>query len=185
MIILRKYKFKFAVLSLLSLFFLGLSVRYASLKEITENSHLIVHGKVDSYYSVWEENNIYTYIKINIYESLKGSDKNKQIMIKQLGGTVGDISQEISGTPKLWQDSEVFLFLVNWKGAYWIHSVILGYYEVVEVNGTKYAVNNFNNVELIDAKTGKPIEDKRHIKTNYELSSFKSEINSIVRGGQK
>ena len=185
MLIFQKYLIRFAFIMLISLTFLGLTVRYASLEEITANSNLIVHGQIKLLYSVWEDNNIYTYATVEVFDVVKGIEKNKQIRIKQLGGTVGDISQEISGTPKLWEDSEVFLFLVNWKETYWIHSIILGFYEVVEVNGIKYAVNNFNGVELIDPDTGKVIEDKKHIKTNYELSSLISQVKSLVGEEQK
>lgn len=181
--IFRLSLFVLFIISLLS--FLGLTVRYASLDEITSKSDLIVHGKVTSINSVWESQNIYTYSKIELYDVIKGSKKNSSITIKQLGGKVGEITQEISGTPKLFQDSEVFLFLVDWKQAYWIHSIVLGYYEVVEMNGNKYAVNNFNDVELIDAKTGKNIDNKSHIKATYELSSLKSQIKNIMSEEEK
>lgn len=180
MLIFRKYLVWSAIIVLMTLPLLGLTVRYASLEEITANSNLIVHGQVKSLTSKWEDNNIYTYATIEIFDVVKGVEKNKQILIKQLGGTVGDITQEISGTPKLWDESEVFLFLVDWKNAYWINSIVLGFYEIVEINGTRYAVNNFNDVELIDSKTGKPIEEKELMESKYELASLKTKIKVLV-----
>ena len=184
MIIFQKYFVRVVLVILISMLFLGLTVKYTTLEEITENSQLIVHGKIKSLHSAWENDNIYTFAMIEISDVIKGVEQNKQITIRQLGGTVGDMTQEISGTPVLWKDSEVFLFLVDWKGAYWINSIVLGYYEVVEVNGIKYAVNNFNDVEFIDSKTGQPIEDKEFVKANYELVSLKSQIRSLVSGSE-
>jgi hypothetical protein len=160
---------------------LALTVEYASLEELAIESHVIVHGKIKNTRSVWEGNNIYTYSMVDIIQSVKGNLIGKQsITIKQLGGTVGDIGAEVNGSPKLKEGTEVFLFLVDWKNNYWIHSIILGYYEVVERNGEKLAVNNFNNVHLIDPVTKRPMEDIKHIKTNYELNSLVSDIKQIL-----
>lgn len=179
--IIKKFFFESLFIMMVSVVALGLTVRYATIEEITSNSNLIVYGKVNSIYYGWEENNIYTYTKIEIYDVFKGAEKNRQITVKQLGGKVGDISQEVSGTPRLWDNSEVFLFLVDWKEAYWINSIVLGFYEVVEINGTKFAVNNFNDVEMIDSKTGKPIQEKKHIEAKYELTSLKTKIKDLVK----
>jgi hypothetical protein len=161
---------------------MALTVEYASLEELSLESQVIVYGKIKDSYSVWENKNIYTYTTVNIIQSVKGNLGNKQsITIKQLGGTVGDIGQEISGTPKLKRDSEVFLFLVDWKNNFWIHSIILGYFEVVEREGEKFAINNFNNVHLIDPVTKKPVENIEHIKTSYELYTLMSDVEKLVR----
>ncbi len=160
---------------------LALTVEYASLEELTIESDKIVYGKVKDSYSVWEDKNIYTYTSIDIIQDVKDNSGNQRsITIKQLGGSVGDITQDVSGTPVLKNDSEVFLFLVNWKNHLWIHSIILGYYEVVEREGQKVAVNNFNNVHIIDPVTKKPIEDFDEIKTSYELDLMIDEVNEIL-----
>lgn len=161
---------------------LALTVEYASLEELSEESQVIVYGKIKDSYSVWEDKNVYTYTTLDIIQGIKSNTGNKQITIKQLGGKVGDMDQVISGTPKLKKDSEVFLFLVNWKNNFWIHSIILGYYEVVEKDGGKFAVNNFNNVQIIDPVTKKLVEAE--IKTSYELNSLISDVKQILnRGG--
>jgi len=160
---------------------IALTVEYASLEELTIESSSIIHGKVKSAYSKWEDKNIYTYTTIEIVNDVKGDQTGKkEIVIKQLGGTVGEIGQEVNGSPKLKQDSEVFLFLVNWKNNYWIHSIILGYYEVVERKGEKIAVNNFNNVYFIDPVTKKSVQNTDKIKTSYELNSLISDVKRII-----
>jgi hypothetical protein len=159
----------------------ALTVEYATLEELSLESNLIIYGKVKDSYSVWEDKNIYTYTSLDIINSVKGDyNAGQRITVKQLGGSVGDIGQEINGTPKLKKDSEVFLFLVDWKNNYWIHSIILGYYEVIDKEGTKYAVNNFNNVQLIDPATKRPIEDIDHIKTMYELNDLIADIEQAL-----
>jgi len=165
---------------LTALLSLALTVEYASLEELTVESNSIIYGKVTSTFSQWEDKNIYTYTKIEILNSIKGNQKsNNEIIVKQLGGTIGEIGQEVNGSPKLKQNSEVFLFLVNWKNNYWIHSIILGYYEVLEINGEKFAINDFNNVHIIDPQTKKPVQVE-DIKTNYNLNSLISEVKNNI-----
>jgi len=148
---------------------------------LTVESNSIIYGKVKSAYSKWEDKNIYTYSTIEIFTDVRGNlNRKKETVVKQLGGTIGDLSEEVNGSPKLKQDSEVFLFLVNWKNNYWIHSIVLGYYEVVEKNGEKIAVNNFNNVQIIDPIKKKPIHDFYGIRTNYELNSLISDVKRII-----
>lgn len=168
-----------------SALFLGLTVKYTTLEEITTGSNLIITGKVKSSHSVWEDKNIYTYYTIELDEIIKGQNTGNTVVVKQLGGRVGDIMQHIAGTPKLKENSEALLFLVNWKDAYWIHSIVLGYYEIIEKDGSSYAFNNFNNVHFVDAKTGRDLDRNNHPKTEYELSSLKSDLRNFVKKAQE
>lgn len=178
-----KYLNKTILLTIVVFGFLSmaLTVEYISLERMTLESHVIVYGKVKNSYSVWEGKNIYTYSAVDIIQDVKGNLANRQrITIKQLGGTVGDIGQEVSGTPRLKKDSEVILFLSDWKNNLWIHSIAMGYYEVIADDGNKLAVNNFNKVYLIDPVTKKPIENLDKIRTSYELNDLISEVKQIL-----
>ena len=162
----------------------ALTVEYASLEELTLESNSIIYGRIKSSFSQWEDRNIYTYSTVEILDDVKGGLNDKrEIVVKQLGGTVGEIGQDVNGSPKLKQNSEVFLFLVKWKNNYWIHSIILGYYEVIERDGGKFAVNNFNNIHLIDPVTKKPVKDTGKIKTSYELNSLITDVKGFIREG--
>ena len=172
---------RLVLILLISAVSLALTVEYASLEELTSESNSIIYGKVKSTYSKWEDKNIFTYTTIDIIYDVRGNQKDKkEIVVKQLGGNVGEIGQEVNGSPKFKKDSEVFLFLVNWKNNYWIHSIILGYYEIVQRDGEKTAVNNFNNIHFIDPITKKPVQKIDKIKTSYELNSLISDVKRII-----
>lgn len=160
---------------------LALTVEYISLERMTKESQIIVYGKVLSKYSVWEDKSIYTYTTIEIKELIKGQYSSKKIVVKQMGGTVGYISQIIDGTPKLEIGKEMVLFLRDWKGAYWIHSIVLGYFQVYEEGGKLYAVNSLNNVGLVDPVTKKLITDVSKLENRFELNAFIQQIKNYAK----
>jgi hypothetical protein len=154
-----------------------LTVERVSLERLTRSSQLIVRGKVLRSISRWEDRNIYTYTTIRVLESLKGGAQ-PEITVKQMGGTVGEISEVISGAPELQNGEEVILFLVSWKNNYWIHSIVLGKFSVVLENGAPVAYNNLNNVGLIDPVTKREVTGPSARINAFPLVPFVSEIRS-------
>lgn len=159
----------------------ALTVEYIGLERMTRESQIVVYGKVLSSYSIWEDKSIYTYTTIEIKELIKGEYKSQKIVVKQMGGTVGYISQVVDGTPKLEIGKEVVLFLRDWKGAFWIHSIVLGYFQVYEENGKKYAVNSLNNVGLVDPSTKKLITDVSKLENRFELNTFIQSVKNLAQ----
>jgi hypothetical protein len=159
----------------------GLTVEYIGLERMTKESQIIVYGKVLSSYSVWEDKSIFTYTTIEIKELIKGEYRSQKIVVKQMGGTVGYISQVVDGSPKLEIGKEVVLFLRDWKGAYWIHSIVLGHFQVYEENGKKYAVNNLNNVGLVDPITKKLITDESKLENRFELNTLIQSVKNYAK----
>lgn len=164
-------------LLLISLTVSGLVVEKATLEEITEESQVIVHGKVINKVSVWEDKQINTYLTLQVYDVVKGNGIQSTITVKQMGGSVGAYSDEVAGQPVYEVDDEVFFFLVDWKGNYWIHSIAIGGYSVVETGGVKYAVNGFNNIEFSEPLFKKDGED---LKSEYALSDLTFRIKSLT-----
>lgn len=158
----------------------SLTVEYISLDRMTKESQLIVYGRVISQYSIWEDKSIYTYTTIEIYDVLKGNYKSNKVVVKQMGGTVGYISQVVDGTPKLELGKEVVLFLRDWKGAYWIHSIVLGHFNVIEEKGEKFVFNDLNNIGLIDPTTKKLITSPNKIENRFEFTSFVNTVKSYA-----
>ncbi|MGB9664023.1 MAG: hypothetical protein ACPL25_03740 [Ignavibacteria bacterium] len=159
----------------------ALTVEYIGLERMTKESQIIVYGRVVSAYSVWEDKSIYTYTTIEIKELIKGDYRSQKIVVKQMGGTVGYISQVVDGTPKLEIGKEVVLFLRDWKGAYWIHSIVLGHFQVYEENGKKFAVNSLNNVNLVDPSTKKLITDVSKLENRFDLNAFIQSIKTLAQ----
>jgi hypothetical protein len=125
---------------------------------------------------VWEGKNIYTYMTLSVTDIFKGETVSKKVVVKQMGGTVGHITQTVDGTPKLKLKDNLILFLRYRDNAYWIHSIVLGHFNVIEENGIKYAFNNLNNIGLIDPVTKKHITEVNRKENRIELNSFVSAI---------
>ncbi|MBM2841742.1 MAG: hypothetical protein HW412_2270 [Bacteroidetes bacterium] len=158
---------------------LSLTVEKLSLERMARESHTIVHGTVLSSYSQWEDKNIYTYTTIRVTESLKGN-RGSSITVKQLGGTVGEIGQEISGTPRLHQGEDVVLFLIQWKDALWIHSIVLGKFSVINEGNGPVAFNDLNNIGLVDPVTKQEITQPNQKSNHIPLPNFLGEVRSFV-----
>lgn len=155
----------------------ALVVEKATLDEITTESNLIVHGKIIDKVSLWEGKQINTYLTLQIFDVVKGENVTGTVKVKQMGGTVGAYTSHISGQPNYEVGDEVFFFLVDWKGHYWIHSIAMGAYSVVETGGVKYAVNSFNNIELVQPQKKKIGED---LKGEYELTDLYSKVKTLA-----
>ncbi|MDH4068885.1 MAG: hypothetical protein OEV30_00520 [Ignavibacteria bacterium] len=156
----------------------ALTVAAISLDQLTNDSDLIVHGTVLSSHSTWEDQSIYTYTTIRVTETLKGPSET-EIVVKQLGGAVGDTRAEIDGSPVLNPGDELVLFLRDWQESYWIHSIVLGKFSVLRENGVPMAVSDLNNVGLVDPATGLEITDPTVKRNAIELSAFFSAIRSF------
>jgi len=158
---------------------LALTVENISLERMTRESHTIVYGTVLSSHAEWEGKNIYTYTTIQVRESLKGA-RSASLTVKQLGGTVGDVGQEVSGTPRLRQGEDVVLFLIQWQGAYWVHSIVLGKFSIVKQDGGLVAFNDLNNIGLIDPVTKREITQANQKSNHIPLGRFLDEVRSFV-----
>ncbi len=158
----------------------SLTIKDAPTKELATESELIVWGKIVSVTCEWEDNKhqaINTFITIDVEEYIKGNGSG-DIVVKQLGGTIGDISDIIVGTPVLKPGEEVVLFLLKHNDDFVIHSIALGCYKIVkDENSQEYAVNNLQNVNLIDPQSNSKMKFENKIKS-FQSSSFIAEIRS-------
>lgn len=159
---------------------LALTVEKASLEKLVRDSHLIVMGKVLSSKSVWEGNNIYTHITVRINGRLKGNYSAHEVTVKQLGGKVGEVGEIVDGSPTFRPGEEVILLLVSWQDAFWVHSIVLGKFAVLEENGERYAMNDLRNIGLIDPVTKHEIMGEEVKTSRIPLGSFLTEIRSLV-----
>ncbi len=81
-------------------------------EQLIASSRVIIMGEVQSVKAQWDLNqNINTYVKVKISQTLKGQLQNDAIVFKQLGGTVGEDSTVIFGAPEYKTGQRVLLFL--------------------------------------------------------------------------
>jgi matrixin len=84
-----------------------------SIDELTAFSSLIVRGQVRSVTSQWDPsvNAIYTYTTLDVEETLKGQLSGSQVVIKTLGGQVGEIELRVDGQPDFRVGDAVLVWL--------------------------------------------------------------------------
>jgi len=85
-----------------------------SLAELTQDSSLIVRGRVRDRSAAWDDQHqkIYTTAVIDILDTVWSKRSvGLQIKVRTLGGEVGDLGMKVAGTPDLKVGEEVLLFL--------------------------------------------------------------------------
>lgn len=103
-------------------------------RDLVASSRAIVIGEVRGGESQRHGGHIYTYVAIDVEEALKGPfHEGQEIVLRQLGGTVGDVNATVSGAPQFRQGERVLLFLDSWSdGALRVAHLFLGKYDLVE-----------------------------------------------------
>ncbi len=164
----------FLLLAMMWNFSYSLTIARATLKELSNESELIVRARVTSSHCQWEnevQKNVYTFSDLDVIETIKGEKVNK-ITIRQLGGQIGDWGMIISGTPYLQKGDEAIFFLVRNGDFFEIHSIALGLFRIFkDESGNEKAMNDLGSIQLIDPLTGREISPVEKIQT-FEVSSF-------------
>lgn len=83
-----------------------------SVETLTEKAILVAEGEATGSWAQWnaEHTLIYTYTEFRVTQALKGSAPAR-LVVKQLGGTVGDTTQHVSGVRYWVPGEESVLFL--------------------------------------------------------------------------
>jgi len=84
-----------------------------SLSKMVDKSVLIVEGRVDKTQSRWNDQKtmIYTDIQISIDNVIKGGDAGRMVVVRLIGGRVGDTAVFVLGRPSLHAGERVLLML--------------------------------------------------------------------------
>ena len=159
----------------------ALTVRKATVMQLTQDASLVVVGKIVSQAAYWEDGNIYTDVTVAIDQCYKGSPEGKTLVVKNYGGTVGETSQVVAGAPEFVPGDEVVLFLISWKGEYWIHSIALGEFAIVIDAGERYAVNDLSHVGLVDPATNREITQADEKITKVKLETLIQQVKAFAR----
>jgi hypothetical protein len=103
-----------------------------TLKQLTKQSHVVVHGTVLAQESVWDslDRKIYTYSRIGVLHGLKGGMTDTEIMVRQWGGTVGKLVMKIAGNADLKVGEEVVLFLTKDSQHHFVVAMAQGKFKV-------------------------------------------------------
>lgn len=171
-----------AILLLLVCTASALTLRKTSLEDLTTSSQLVVLGKVTDVKYVWEDASqraINTLLTISVDEYIKG-DGDGTVVVRQLGGQIGDFGDHVSGTPQFNENDEVVFFLLEHNGSYWIHSIVLGSYNVITQNdGMQYVLSDLRDINLVD-DASRPVAAAEAY-TWMPVNSFISEVRNFVQ----
>ncbi len=90
----------------------GEAVPY-TLAQRTQKAEVIVVAEVESISSNWdnEGREIFTYIILRVTERIKGDIAGNQIVLRHLGGAVGNVESRVSGMPQFIRNEKVLVFL--------------------------------------------------------------------------
>ncbi len=151
------------------------TVERMELPQLVSASDNIVQGRVESIESRLESNRIYTYISINVDEPLKGAAR-RAVLLRQLGGTVGNKRTWIAGMPEFRKGSQVIVFLRDRRdGTFDVAGLNQGKYEIEN----NFAVANVSGMTIVDPQTG-VMSDHAFI-DKAPLETFKAKIRELVR----
>lgn len=89
----------------------GASPRVTSDVELARAAAAAVRGRVEAVTSQWEGGAIYTWVRIAVDRAWGLDDSSGDVVVKQLGGVVGDDALVVDGQATLATGDEVFLLL--------------------------------------------------------------------------
>jgi hypothetical protein len=94
------------------LFVFGTTVVPMSVEALTRASSHVVEGRATGSTSQWnpEHTFIFTYTRFEVTRNLKGAAP-KEVLVRQIGGTVGGITQKVAGVRHWRAGDEAVLFL--------------------------------------------------------------------------
>jgi len=156
-------------------------------QELTRRATVIVTGEVEDVTSSFDQghNSIDTYIKLNVTRVLKGSIEDDALTIRQPGGTVGDQTVTVPGSPTFELGDEVLVFAgpLGQSGYYGILGNYYGKYniELEPSTGMKYVTGASFTIDHVDPKTFEKLPRKFRPDTVY-LDEFLSEVQGYTAG---
>ena len=193
---------KFAAVAIAGLALFGASLATAttvqkfSLADLAKKSETIVLARVEDETARWDDGKkeIYTYITLAVLEPVKGMGKGKgadngkspkgeeTITIRQLGGTVGNMTSIVPGTPSFRRGEEVVLFLSakDAKGYPWVVGLQQGKYTVYpDENGVKQVRNDVDGMSTMSADgTVQEAKVSKSIPLNAFMDGIKTQLNA-------
>lgn len=84
-----------------------------------------------------QQDRIFTYITVKVQEVIKGKITERFIVLKELGGEVGDRFYTVYGNPRFKADERVLLYLDTWAdGSLRVHQMFLGKFNIAKDEST-------------------------------------------------
>jgi len=104
-----------------------------SVAKMTVAAQLVVRAQCVANSAAWDSGEIWTFTSFAVEESWKGAPTGaaQQVIVRLLGGSVGNLSSTVSGVPRFRPGEEVILFLQNTaRGDYSVVSWVQGTFRI-------------------------------------------------------
>src|SRR5262245_5200987 len=134
--------------------------------ELIVNSRLIVTGKVVSVMSAWDDagSMISTYVEVQTDRALKGELPGTTVVLKQLGGSVGEMGLRVFGQPVFAPGERVLLYLnTSQEGSLHVAHAFIGKFSVVtDATGREFVERSSESsgVDFLSRSAGGEVTDR-------------------------
>lgn len=126
------------------------------LEQLVQNNANIVQGKVVDVHSYWNADHdfIFTDVRVRPTADVRRNQPQRDVTFTLMGGTVGETTVLIIGSPELVPGSEYLLFLnredlPGAPGTLTVRDLVQGVFEVASVNGQRKAFSQALGTPLV------------------------------------
>jgi Putative Ig domain/Matrixin/Ig-like domain from next to BRCA1 gene len=157
--------------------------------EMLIGARAIVTGKVLRIESGFDaqQDRIYTYITVKVQQVLKGQISERRIVLKELGGQVGNQGLTVWGNPQFKRGERVLLYLDTWKdGSLRTYQMCLGKFSVVQdaATGHEYVQRDESDEntavlrpQSLSEQPGRTITDRMELSSYLRMVSDRLAVN--------
>jgi hypothetical protein len=106
-------------------------MRPLTLAALTEQADAVVRARVGEQWSDWAEDGrrIFTWTQLEVVEAWTG-DVGEAVVVRTMGGVVGDLGMRVSGTPRFVTGAEVVVFLREGSDVFEVVGMSQGKFDV-------------------------------------------------------
>jgi hypothetical protein len=156
---------------------------------MTQRASHVFHGVVVARKAAWEGGQIYTSTHVDVLEMVKGQPE-RQIVVKQLGGVVGNLGMKVAGQASFEVGEEVVLFVKPGINALEVIGMAQGRYQVQVDPVSKLKLVGRDLSGLVFARrdaSGKLQMVVPNLDTHRRLDHFLDEVRDLAarQGGAK
>ena len=165
-------------------------IKSLTLADMTKEADTIVQATVERQTVTWDDRRklIHTFTEVEVVESLKGGVKaGQKVIIRQIGGDLGDEALLVSGNALLEPGGEVVLFLDRDERMplHYVVGMAQGKYEVDRSTPTPRVGRNLHGLTFLqdpkaDPKLPRIAGDQPRPAPSIALDDFKAEIRALV-----
>lgn len=159
-----------------------------SVEDLSARSAAVVRGRVLAKQSAWDDEHrkIHTYTEIEILATVHATNAvPKTIVVRTMGGEVGDIGMRVSGTPKFEEGEEVFVFLrTDPRDArqFQVVGMAQGKYRVERDSGAAVAVPSEEGLAFVrpDASGVLKVSDDGPVTSRVPLATLEARVKKAM-----